>query len=132
MFLSRLNKEEKVAFLELAYFMSKSDGDFSKQEQEMILTYCVEMDIANIQYKEKDFCIDRTLLKITSKQSQKIVLLELMALGYSDNILHHEEKKVLEKIIKNFELDMSLVDVYANWSKAMLALALQGEALINI
>ena len=55
-----------------------------------------------------------------------------MALIYSDNILHEEEKKILDIVLKRFGLNDVIADVYTQWSKAILALTIQGEALLNI
>ena len=99
MFLNRLEKEEKIAFLELAHYVARSDNDFSLSQKDIINNYCIEMQIENIEFNVNKFDIYNTLGKITNKKSQKIVLLEIMALIYSDNFLHEEERKVLEKIL---------------------------------
>ncbi len=132
MFLNRLKKKEKVAFLELAHHIARSDNDFSQVQKSIIATYCMEMQIDNIEYSEKKFDLNKTLSKIKSKKSQKIVLLEVMALVYSDNILHKEEKKVLDVMISKFKLSEALSTVYAEWSKSILALSTQGQALIDL
>ena len=132
MFLNKLNEKEKVAFLELAYYVANSDNDFSSKEEEVINSYCVEMQIDNIDFDKSKFNLDLTLSNIESAQSQKIVLLEIMALVYSDNILHQAEKEILQTIVNKFQLDSKLIPVYAEWSKAMLSLATQGVALIEL
>lgn len=132
MFLNRLKKKEKVAFLELAHHIARSDNDFSQVQKSIIAAYCMEMQIDNIEYSEKKFDLNKTLSKIKSKKSQKIVLLEVMALVYSDNILHKEEKKVLDVMISKFKLSEALSTVYAEWSKSILALSTQGQALIDL
>ncbi len=132
MFLNRLGKKEKVAFLELAHHIARSDNDFSQVQKSIIATYCMEMQIDNIEYSEKKFDLNKTLSKIKSQKSQKIVLLEVMALVYSDNILHKEEKKVLDVMISKFKLSKALSSVYAEWSKSILALSTQGQALIDL
>jgi len=132
MFLNRLNQEEKVAFLELAHHIARSDNDFSNLQKEIISGYCVEMQISDIEYDKKDFNLDTTLNKVNSSQSQKIILLEIMALIYSDDILHEEERKILNIIIDRFELNHAIADVYTQWSKSILALTIQGEALLHI
>lgn len=132
MFLNRLSAEEKVAFLELAHHIARSDFDFSEDQQTIIEKYCAEMQVEDITYDEEKFDIYQTLDKVENKQSQKIILLEMMALVYSDNILHEEEQKVLEIMIEEFELSNTLSVVYGEWSKAVLALSIQGEALISL
>lgn len=132
MFLDRLNKDEKVAFLELAHHVARSDNDFSELQKEIIGKYCMEMQIEDINYDENSFNIENTLVKVQEKQSQKIILLEIMALVYSDNILHAEEQKVLDIITGTFGLNSSLTTVYGEWTKAILALYVQGNALIEL
>ena len=132
MFLNRLNDEEQVAFLELAHYLARSDNNFSVSEEDIINNYCVEMQIENIEFNVNKFDIYNTIGKIKNKKSQKIVLLEIMALIYSDNFLHEEERKVLEKILEEFNLNYHLATVYGEWAKAILSLYIQGNALIEL
>lgn len=132
MFLNRLSSEEKVAFLELAHYVARSDNDFSEGEKGIIDKYCMEMQIENIEFDPDLFDIYNTLDKIQSNGSKKIVLLEIMALIYSDDFLHEEERKVLEKILEEFDLNYNLAIVYTEWAKSMLSLYKQGNALINL
>jgi galactose-1-phosphate uridylyltransferase len=132
MFLNRLTIEEKVAFLELAHHVARSDNDFSDDQKEIIATYCLEMQIEDIDYKEEDYNLDTTLSKFQNSTNQKIVLLEVMALVYSDNILHEEEKKILDAMIAKFDLNPILIDIYAEWTKSILAITAQGQALIEL
>ena len=71
-------------------------------------------------------------IQFNNKKSQKIVLLEIMALIYSDNFLHEEERKVLEKILEEFNLNYHLATVYGEWAKAILSLYIQGNALVEL
>ncbi len=132
MFLIRLEENEKIAFLELAHHIARSDDDFSDLQKVIINGYCAEMKITDIDYNEKDFNLETTINKINSSQSQKIILLEVMALIYSDNILHKEEKRILDKMAEKFGVSGAILDVYTQWSKSILALTSQGEALLHI
>jgi len=132
MFLNRLNKKEKEAFLELAHYIANVDGEFSDSEKSIIDKYCMEMQIDDINFDENKFDIYETLGKITSKRSRKIVVLELMALIYSDDFLHEEERKVLDKILEEFDLSYNLSIVYTQWAKTMLSMYIQGNALIEL
>ena len=132
MFLNRLNSKEKEAFLELAHYIARSDNDFSDTQKEIIKQYCTEMQIKNIKFKKKKFDIYKTLGKIKREKSRKIVLLEVMALIYSDDFLHEEERKILEIMLEEFDLSYNLSVVYTQWAKSMLALYLQGNALIEL
>jgi len=132
MFLNRLKKKEKKAFLELAHHVARSDSEFSDGEKNIIDKYCMEMQIENIKFNDKKFDIYNTLSKFKSQSSKKIVVLELMALIYSDDYLHEGERVVLEKILEEFGLSYNLSIVYTEWAKTMLSLYKQGNALINI
>jgi len=132
MFLNRLSPIEKKAFLELAHYIARSDGDFAEEEQAIIDKYCLEMQIENIDFDESKFDIYDVLGKFKSNKSKKIVLLEIMALIYADDFFHENERKVLEKMLEVFDLSYDLAIVYTEWAKAMLSLYKQGNALINI
>lgn len=132
MFLNRLNNNEKVAFLELAHHIAHSDNDFSDDQKSIIEKYCLEMQIADINYDDDKFDIYETLAEIESPRSRKIVILEIMALIYSDSFLHEEERKVLEKMLEEFDLSYNISIVYTEWAKAMLSLYIQGNALIEL
>ncbi len=132
MFLNRLKEEEQVAFLELAHHIARSDNDFTQSEEAIIEKYCLEMQRENIKYDEETFDIYNTLDKIQDRRSRKIVLLELLALIYSDDFLHEEERKILEKLLEEFDLNYNLSIVYTQWAKSMVALYIQGNALIEI
>jgi hypothetical protein len=88
--------------------------------------------VENTVFDEDKFDIYNTLSEFESESSKKIVLLELMALIYSDDFLHEGERVVLEKILEEFDLSYDLSIVYTEWAKAMLSLFKQGNALINI
>lgn len=137
MFLGILNKEEKLAFLEIAHHFAWSNNDFSDAQKEIIATYCLEMQVDDIQYNESNFNLTNTLAKFKDKTHQKIVLLETMALAMADSIvaldsLHEGEKEVLDTMVKEFGLSNELAMVYADWTKAMLVLTDQGKNLITL
>ena len=132
MFLNILNNQEKEIFLELAHHIARSDNDFSNEQKSIIETYCIEMTIEDIEYNKDLFNLETLLAKVKEKESQKIILLEIMALVYSGNYLHIEEKKVINKMIDIFGLNPSLAIVYGEWAKSILALSIQGQALIKL
>lgn len=132
MFLKRLSHEEKVAFLELAYHIANIDDDFSVVEKEMIKSYCQEMEINDICYDKKLFDLSKVLAIFSNKQSQKIVLLEIFALVHSDLNVDVEETAIVNKMIETFALEPQLAIVYEQWAKAVLAIYIQGEALVTL
>jgi len=132
MFLNRLTTDEKGAFLELAHHIARSDNDFSDEQRGIISTYCFEMQIDDIDYKEENYSLTDTLAKFTNKANQKIVLLEVMALVYSNDVVDKQEKEILDIIILTFDLNPVLIVIYAEWAKSILAITAQGQALIEL
>ncbi len=131
MFLNKLEDNEKVAFLTLAHHIARSDGDFSENEQNVIAIYCMEMQIQDINYDKNNFSLNTILSEIKSDENQKILLLEIMALIYSDG-LHQEEQKILDMIIEQYNISEALSTVYSEWSKSILSISNQGQALIKL
>ena len=132
MFLNKLNLEEKIAFLELAHHVARCNGDFSRYEKTIIETYCFEMQIDDIVYDKTRFNIKKVLSVFESKMSQKVLLLELMALIYSDNILDSKEQDIIDLVARTFDVSKSLVGICAEWTKSILAISAQGELLLEI
>lgn len=132
MFLNKLESTEKQAFLELAYYIANCDNNFKDSEQAMIGLYCNEMGISNIDFDLSKFNLAENLSSFKSLQSQKIVLIEAMGIIYSDNILDNNEQVVIDEIIKFFNLSSNYTTIYAEWTKAVMALTAQGEALIKL
>ena len=132
MFLNLLKNEEKIAFLKLAHYTARSNNDFSQEQKIIIQSYCLEMQIENFDFNETEFDLIENLKIISDEQSKKIFLLELMALIYSNNKIDNEEQEVLDILISEFKINPSLIDIYGEWTKAILAISKQGEALIKI
>ena len=132
MFLNMLQKKDKENFLKLAHYMARSDSDFSSEQKEIIATYCYEMQIDDIDFDSLDFNLEETLKEVTDKLAQKIMLLEIMALVYSDDILHQEEAKVIDKMVAVFGLDKNIAKLYQEWTKNILAVTKQGELLLEL
>lgn len=132
MFLNLLDHKEKKSFLKLAHHVANSDNDFSDEQKQIINQYCIEMQIDDISLDEKNEAFISVLEEIKNPKSQRIILLEIMALIYSDNYLHQEEQLLLDEMLKAFKLSNSLSEVYANWSKSVLALYAQANALIEL
>lgn len=132
MFLNQLEKEEKVKFLELAHYVANADKTVTEQESLIIFRYCSEMKIADIDFDEKKYNLKNSLKDIQDPCIQKIFLLEILALVYSDEQFQDEEKDVIGMLVNCFRLNPNLVIVYSQWAKSILALQIQGEALINL
>ena len=132
MFLNRLKLSEKESFLMLAHHIAHADGSFSGEESLIIEKYCMEMQMDDINYQESDFNLHDVLSKFEVESHKKIALLELMALVYADGRLATQEETLIAAIIDYFDLNPMLAIVYREWSKSIMSLFIQGEALINL
>jgi uncharacterized tellurite resistance protein B-like protein len=132
MFLNRLDNNSKQLFLNLAYSVAQSDELFSDMQKELIKNYASEMDIDNIDFNKNNFDLESELKKVQNKDYQKIILIEILAIVYSDNIMHPAEKEIIDTIVDTWNLNSSLVTVYGEWSKSLLSLQIQGEALLEV
>jgi len=131
MLLMKLNNKEKFAFLQLAYYIAYIDGEFGLKEENIIEEYCAEMGIEQIYFNLDDFNLDETLAEINTLSSKKIVILELMILIHSDDRFHELEEKVVEKIIKAFNITDNQLSLYSQWGKMVSALYVQGKLFIG-
>lgn len=132
MFLNRLSMNEKQAFLVLAHHVAHSDNEFSMEEEILIAKYCMEMQMDDIEYDEARFDLASVLNTFECDSHQKIALLELMALIHADGNVAKEEQQLLNDMIAHFGLNPNLVIIYREWSKNILSLFTQGEALIHL
>lgn len=132
MFLNRLTLVEKEAFLKLAHHVAHVDGDFSKEERNIIDKYCMEMQIDDVEYDPENFDLASALEVFQEDSHKKIALLELMALVFSDGHLHQAEETTLNEVVQRLGLNPNLAIVYKEWAKSILSLFVQGEALIHL
>jgi len=132
MFLNRLTIEEKEAFLLLAHHVAHSDNNLTADEELVIDKYSMEMQMDDIEYDQAHFDLVDVLSKFTQDSHKKIALLEIMALVYADGVVAKEEDNLIKTMITQFDLNPNLAIVYREWSKSILSLFVQGEALIHL
>jgi hypothetical protein len=121
MFLTKLQQEEKEAFLELAYLMATIDGKFSVFENPVITKYQKEMDLEG--YKIKGLAIDDILKVFKEERSKHIVLTEILRLVYSDGIVHENEQESITLIKKHFGFDANKYATFKDWIVGIKELA---------
>jgi len=130
MLLIKLQNEEKFAFLSLAHHIAHIDGEFEKEEKDIIEEYCLEMGIENKVYDESKFHIEEVLAKIKTPQSQKIVILELMVLIHSDDKFHRFEHQIIEKIAEYYHISNTQLALYSQWGKIVSASSNQAKIFL--
>lgn len=132
MLLMKLEAKEKFAFLQLAHYLARIDGEFQSDEEKIIEEYCAEMGIDNsVHFLMDKFDLENTLSIFKSPQSKKIVVLELMILVHIDNRFDITEYELVEKLFISFNLSSDELKEYSSWGKAVSALYEQGVKLIK-
>jgi tellurite resistance protein len=121
MFLTKLQQEEKEAFLELAYLMATIDGKFSVFENPVIVKYQREMDLED--YKIKGLAIDDILKVFKEERSKHIVLIEILRIVYSDGIVHENEQDSIRLIKEHFGFDPNKYASFKDWIVGIKELA---------
>ena len=94
----KLKTEEKFAFLHLAQYVAKLDGEYGPKEREIIEEYCMEMGIENVELSQEHFILEETLETFSSPKSRRIALLGLMVLVHIDDKFGIYEHKSIDKI----------------------------------
>ena len=132
MFLNRLDNNSKEVFLSLAYYISTVDSSYENVQKTLIVKYLQEMNISDIEFKINEFSLVECVKKVTNKEYKKIILIELLGIINNDNIITSIEKDMIDTIVDTWNINSSLVVVYSEWSKNLLSLYVQGEALLEL
>ncbi|RXJ95796.1 hypothetical protein CRU94_04055 [Arcobacter sp. AHV-9/2010] len=123
MLLMKLQSREKFAFLQLAHYLARVDNNFGKEEEDIILDYCDEMGIDNIDsFDNSKFDLEEILRNFKSQRSRKIVLMELMILVHIDTVFNINEQVVIEKISKHFDISQQDIENFSAWGKSVAKL----------
>ncbi len=106
MYISRLNSDKKHMFLDLELYISKTDGDFSESEKQIIDVHCMEMHIDNNNY-ECELPFDELLRKLKEDctvEEKHIIFIELLAVVMADNVYHESEKKIIDRLSEMLDI----------------------------
>ena len=132
MLLMKLQSKEKFSFLQLAHYLARIDNDFGAREEEIILEYCTEMGIENLDsFDMQNFSLETILRDFKSEASKKIVVLELMILIHIDHNFNINEQILIEKISETFGIKVDDVDDYSQWGKSVAMLYEVAKIFIN-
>ena len=132
MLLMKLESKEKFSFLQLAHYLARINNKYGQKEEEIILEYCTEMGIENLDSFDFDnFSLDKILSDFKSESSKRIVILELMILIHIDHTFNLNEKKLIEKISESFGIDIDDVNDYSQWGKSVAMLYEVAKIFIN-
>lgn len=127
-----LIEKEKFSFLQLAHYLARIDNKYGQKEEEIILEYCVEMGIENLDsFDFENFSLDKILNDFKSETSKKIVILELMILIHIDHTFNLNEKKLIQRISESFGIDIDDVNDYSQWGKSVAMLYEVAKIFVN-
>ena len=132
MLLMKLESKEKFSFLQLAHYLARIDNKFGEREEDIILEYCTEMGIENLDsFDMENFNLDNILKDFKSERSKRIVVLELMILIHIDHSFNINEQILMEKISNSFGLNIEDVNDYSQWGKSVAMLYEVAKVFIN-
>ena len=132
MLLMKLQSKEKFSFLQLAHYLARVDNKYGPREEEILLEYCAEMGIENLDsFDRENFSLDGILKDFKSEQSKRIVILELMILIHIDHTFHLNEQKLMQQISQNFGINLEDVNDYSQWGKSVAMLYEVAKIFIN-
>lgn len=111
MYLSKLSNEKKHLFLDLELYLSKSDGEFSKQEKQIIDTHCLEMRIDCNKY-HCELPLDEVYKRLEecTPEEQHIIFIEMLATVIADEVYHDEEKKIVETLAEILKINSNEIE----------------------
>jgi hypothetical protein len=112
MLLKYLSKPEQELFLELCNFAANIDNDYSEQEKNYIQEYRQEMALDENAYTIKGLEYDeivKKILEISTPESIRRIIIELIVLLKSDGILHSQENNLIAKLQEDFKLSSDIL-----------------------
>ncbi|MDO5361025.1 MAG: hypothetical protein Q4F03_00060 [Eubacteriales bacterium] len=112
MFLNYLERGNKKRFLDICVHAAMSDGNFVKEEKEMMAAYCREMNIPEYIPEENESLetILNDFVNNSSDVERKIVLTEILGLVKADNAYTEKEKEFMEKLAAKMCIEAGVLD----------------------
>ncbi|SEA29263.1 hypothetical protein SAMN05216349_108125 [Oribacterium sp. KHPX15] len=108
MFLNSMNSDEKEAFLELAYKLAQVDGNYSKDEEDIINSYKAELNIKNVgDTRSVDELID--FFATRNEPVKKIILFELYGMICADSKIEKSETEMFDKLKSKFDVSDEII-----------------------
>ncbi|MCI7130979.1 MAG: TerB family tellurite resistance protein [Lachnospiraceae bacterium] len=112
MLLNVLNQNCREDVMDLAIYVAMANDVLEATEEESLNQYYQELGIEprGTQTRcELDACIEN-IVKSTSLRERKMIMLEMVALAYVDNVCDEKEQELLDKICNRFEISESMME----------------------
>lgn len=129
MFIQHLNLEQQSALYHFSKQLIAIDGHIDERET-LLLETIVSQCSNNVD-------LDRTfnlveLSPLFSEHSEKMAfLLELVGVGYADQILVESENNFIKHIAEAIGVDLSLTEQLKDWVQRQMALAIEAQKLLE-
>lgn len=108
MYLSKLSLKQRKAFLEASLRIATSDGQFAKQEYDLIMQQAEEMGIKF--KKDADLDFDAAVIELNGGSTltqRKQILFELTRVAYADFVIKPREEQMLKFVVDTFKLSQA-------------------------
>lgn len=130
MLLQTFEKDEKLAFAELAKIMIAVDGVFDHRELQMYKDICIEMGIEEDNVRKVENKKVEDLISIFStKNAQLFAILELLSIALIDENYVIQEKNLIGKLSRTVNIEKDQLLKMQEWGKNRIQL---GKDLLDI
>lgn len=120
MYLKDLMQGEKYAFYSIVKYLVTIDGEFAKEEMNLMDEFLQEMQLEREQVPDISPEDAIGMLKLSTPSTRKKIYIELIAVTLCDEYLHIDEKEYLERIANDFLIDDELRDKLFETVKELL------------
>lgn len=120
MYLKDLMQGEKYAFYSIVKYLVTIDGEFAKEEMNLMDEFLQEMQLEKEQVPDISPEDAIGMLKFSTPSTRKKIYIELIAVTLCDEYLHIDEKEYLERIANDFLIDDELRDKLFETVKELL------------
>ena len=120
MYLKDLMQGEKYAFYSIVKYLVTIDGEFAKEEMNLMDEFLQEMQLEKEQVPDISPEDAIGMLKFSTPSTRKKIYIELIAATLCDEYLHIDEKEYLERIANDFLIDDELRDKLFETVKELL------------
>ena len=117
MFLYLLNENEGMAFMELAVQAMTINNKNQGYEEAECETYLTELNIPQYKIQGLPFADAAAVLKQSTTQIKRCVIIELCGILYSDKEIDKNEMEWIYSLSEIFELAKTETDRLIRWSK---------------
>ena len=111
MYLDRIGEAEKVLFLQLAKAVCEADGSYGDAEKLMVQAYCREMQIEDKKESVSKSVeeIMKDLAALSDEKESRMIVFELVGLAYADKMFSSQERELISKLTKIFNIEDSYI-----------------------